>query len=171
MGPAAKIRSRTAQQMTEPVRRATQIPPYPVQRAGRLPPRRRITAARRICRPEKMRPVRRSRTAKFPPRTKAGRECPKTAGECCQTGVRQVPPWSPCPARNKSRLPRKALRCPGRKMIPAQQNPPLGTAGTQGAKAGNPAGRCRVVRICRREVQDRLLFQPKAGFCWAGACR
>ena len=30
-------------------------------------------------------------------------------------------------------------------MIPAQQNPPLGTAGTQGAKAGNPAGRCRAV--------------------------
>ena len=105
-----------------------------------------------------------------PPQIRAGRECPKTAGECCQTGVRQVPPWSPCPARNKSRLPRKALRCPGRKMIPAQQNPPLGTAETQGAKAGNPAGRCRAVRICRREVQDRLLFQPKAGFCWAGAC-
>lgn len=56
----------------------------------------------------------------------------------------------------------------GAEMIPAQQNPPLGTAGTQGAKAGNPAGRCRVVRICRREVQDRLLFQPKAGF--AGGC-
>ena len=162
------MRSRTARQMTEPARRATQIPPYPVQRAGRLPPPapdNKYSAA-----------LPSGENATRPPQQNGEGSAPNQSGQ----GM---------PQNGGGMLPNRGEAGAAMESLPSQEQEPSSSESTEvsgaendsgaaessawnggnaGRQGGKPAGRCRAVRICRREVQDRLLFQPKAGFLLGG---